>query len=142
MGQIKYLLDSNILFESARLRPDAAVLQRFATHDGEHATVAIVWHELLYGCELLAASKSKRQLHSYLAMLLSNGLIILPYDLAAANWYAKQGARLDRLGKTCAYADGEIAAITATQDLTLVTQNLKEFENFEGLILENWFEVL
>ncbi len=68
--------------------------------------------------------------------------MILPYDQAAANWYAKQRARLDRQGKTCAYADGEIAAITATQDLTLVTRNLKDFENFEGLILEKWFEVL
>jgi tRNA(fMet)-specific endonuclease VapC len=125
VGQIKYLLDSNILSELARLRPDDAVLQQFASHDGEYATAAIVWHELLYGCELLAASKRKRQLQSYLTMLLNNGLMILPYDQAAANWYAKQRARLDRQGKTCAYADGEIAAITATQDLTLVTRNFK-----------------
>ncbi len=39
MGQIKYLLDSNILSEPARLRPDDAVLQRFFLHEGEHATL-------------------------------------------------------------------------------------------------------
>ena len=142
MGQIKYLLDSNILSEPARLIPDGTVLQQFATHDGEYATAAIVWHELLYGCELLAVSKRKKHLQSYLEMLLDNGLTILPYDLASASWFAKQRAKLDREGKTCAYADGEIAAIAATQNLILVTRNLKDFENFEGLLLESWFVVL
>jgi len=64
MGRISYLLDSNILSEPARLKPDDTVLQRFAEHDGEYATAAIVWHELVYGCELLAASKRKTQLQT------------------------------------------------------------------------------
>jgi hypothetical protein len=59
MGRIIYLLDSNILSEPARLKPDDTVLNHFAQHDGEYATAAIVWHELVYGCELLAASKGK-----------------------------------------------------------------------------------
>jgi len=139
MGRISYLLDSNILSEPARLKPDDTVLQRFATHDGDYATAAIVWHELVYGCELLPASKRKRQLQSYLVMLLANGLIILPFDQAAAEWYAKERARCQRQGKTCAYADGEIAAIAVTQKLTLVTRNTQDFENFQSLVLENWF---
>ena len=59
MGRISYLLDSNILSEPARLRPNDNVLQQFVNHDGEYATAAIVWHELIYGCELLPASKRK-----------------------------------------------------------------------------------
>ena len=140
MGRISYLLDSNILSEPARLKPNETVLQRFAIHDGNYATAAIVWHELVYGCELLPASKRKKQLQSYLAMLLANGLMILPFDQAAADWYAKERARLQRQGKTCAYADGEIAAIAVTQKLTLVTRNTQDFENFQGLVLQNWFE--
>lgn len=140
MGQISYLLDSNILSEPARLKPDDNVLQRFADHDGEYATSAIVWHELVYGCELLATSKRKKQLQSYLAMLLANGLIILPYDQSAADWYAKERARLQWQGKICAYADGEIAAIAVTQNLILVTRNTQDFENFQNLALQNWFE--
>ena len=139
MGRISFLLDSNILSEPARLKPDDNVLQQLAKHDGEYATAAIVWHELVYGCELLAASKRKKQLQSYLDMLLLNGLIVLPYDQAAADWYAKERARLQRQGLTCAYADGEIAAIAVTQKLTLVTQNTQDFQNFHNLDLQNWF---
>ena len=140
MGRISYLLDSNILSEPARLTPDDNVLQQLANHDGEYATAAIVWHELVYGCELLAASKRKKQLQSYLDMLLLNGLIVLPYDQAAADWYAKERARLQRQGLTCAYADGEIAAIAVAQKLTLVTRNTQDFQNFHNLDLQNWFE--
>ncbi|MCX7092738.1 MAG: type II toxin-antitoxin system VapC family toxin [Methylobacter sp.] len=140
MGRINYLLDSNILSEPARLKPDDTVLQRFAEHDGEYATAAIVWHELVYGCELLAASKRKTQLQSYLTMLLANGLTVLPFDQAAADWYAKERAELKRQGQTCAYADGEIAAIAATQQLILVTRNTQDFVSFQQLALQNWFE--
>lgn len=140
MGRIIYLLDSNILSEPARLKPNDIVLNHFANHDGEYATAAIVWHELVYGCELLAASKRKKQLQSYLEMLLLNGLIVLPYDQAAADWYAIERARLQRQGLTCAYADGEIAAIAVTQKLTLVTRNTQDFENFQNLAFQNWFE--
>ena len=140
MGRISYLLDSNILSEPARLTPDDNVLQQLANHDGAYATAAIVWHELVYGCELLATSKRKKQLQSYLEMLLINGLIVLPYDQAAADWYAKERARLQRQGLTCAYADGEIAAIAVAQKLTLVTRNTQDFQNFQNLALQNWFE--
>ncbi|NOU22020.1 MAG: type II toxin-antitoxin system VapC family toxin [Methyloglobulus sp.] len=140
MGKISYLLDSNILSELARAKPDEKVLQQLVGHDGEYATAAIVWHELVYGCELLAASKRKKQLQSYLAMLLANGLTILPFDQLAASWYGKERARLQRQGKTCAYADGEIAAIAVTRQLTLVTRNTQDFEHFQNLALQNWFE--
>lgn len=140
MGRISYLLDSNILSEPTRLRPDENVLQQLAEQDGRYVTAAIVWHELVYGCELLTESKRKKQLQSYLDMLLLNGLRVLPYDQAAADWYAKERARLQGLGKTCAYADGEIAAIAVSQNLTLVTRNTQDFQNFQNLALQNWFE--
>jgi tRNA(fMet)-specific endonuclease VapC len=98
MGRISYLLDSNILSEPARLKPDDNVLQQLADHDGEYATAAIVWHELVYGCELLATSKRKKQLQSYLAMLSANGLMVLPYDQAAADWYAKGTSQITTPG--------------------------------------------
>jgi tRNA(fMet)-specific endonuclease VapC len=140
MGRISYLLDSNILSEPARLKANEGVLRGLAEHEGECATAAIVWHEMVYGCELLEDSKRKTQLQSYLAMLLANGLVILPYDQLAADGYAKERARLRRQGLSCAYADGEIASIAVSRDLTLVTRNTKDFENFAGLRLGNWFE--
>jgi tRNA(fMet)-specific endonuclease VapC len=139
MGRIKYLLDSNILSEPTRLKPDAQVMGKLAEYDGQYATTAIVWHEMVYGCELLVTSKRKKQLQSYLKMLLENGLVIYPFDQAAADLYAKERAYLQQQGLTCAYADGEIAAITASQKLVLATRNIDDFKNFRGLHLENWF---
>jgi len=95
---------------------------------------------MVYGCELLAASKRKSRIQSYLDMLLDNGLVILPFDQSAADWYGKERARLKRDGKTCTYADGEIAAIGATRNLTLVTRNTQDFESFQRLALINWFD--
>lgn len=140
MGRINYLLDTNILSEPARLKPDVHVMQRFAQYDGQFATAAVVWHELVYGCALLQNSKRKTQLQSYLSMLLNNDLMILPYEQIAAEWFAQQRAILKKHGKTAAYADGEIAAVAAVNDLVLVTRNIDDFRSYENLTLDNWFE--
>ncbi len=139
MGRIIYLLDTNILSEPARLNPNINVMQRFANHDGKLATASTAWHELVYGCALLANSKRKSQLQSYLSTLLNNGLVILPYEQLAAEWFGRQRADLQAQGKTIAYADGEIAAVAAVNKLILVTRNTDDFRNFENLMLENWF---
>ncbi len=64
----------------------------------------------------------------------------MPFDQLAANWYAKERARLQLQGKTCAYADGEIAAIAVSNKLTLVTRNINNFQNFQNLKLLNWID--
>jgi tRNA(fMet)-specific endonuclease VapC len=140
MGRIAYLLDTNILSEPAKKNPDSNVMQRFEERDGQFATSSIVWHELNYGCATLPDSKRKAVLQSYLSTLANNGLLILPYDLAAAEWFAQQRAALKACGKTAAYVDGEIAAVAAVNNLTLVTRNTDDFRFFEGLEIENWFE--
>jgi len=140
MGRIIYLLDTNILSEPARKIPDMKVMQRFSESDGQYATAAVVWHELQYGCALLANSTRKTQLQSYLSTLQDNGLIIISYEKSAAEWFALQRASLKRQGKTVTYADGEIASIAAVNNLTLVTRNIDDFVNYKNLKLDNWFE--
>ena len=140
MGRIKYLLDTNILSKPTRKNPNDKIMQRFIEYDGQYVTAAIVWHELQYGCALLANSKRKTQLLSYLLTLQNNGLIILPYDQVAAEWFASHRAILKEQGKMAAYADGEIAAIAAVNKLTLVTRNTDDFNDFKDLLLDNWFE--
>ena len=137
---MKYLLDTNILSEPARKNPSNKVMQCFSEYDGQYVTAAIVWHELQYGCALLPDSKRKTQLQTYLLTLQDTGLIILPYDQVAAEWFASHRAVLKEQGKTAAYADGEIAAIAAVNNLTLVTRNTEDFNAYKNLLLDNWFE--
>ncbi len=88
---------------------------------------------------MLPESKRKAQLQDYLLTLRDSGLIILPYDRAAAEWFATHRAILKEQGKTAAYADGEIASIAAVNNLTLVTRNTDDFSGYKDLSLDNWF---
>lgn len=140
MGRIKYLLDTNILSEPVKASPNPNVLNQLKQHDGSVCTAVTVWHELCFGCEQLLESKRKNQLQSYVHLLLQNGLVILHYDRQAAEWFACERARLTKQGQSPSYADGEIAAIAATHELTLVTRNIRDFECFQGLKLQDWFQ--
>ena len=68
---------------------------------------------------------------------------VLPYDTTAAQWHGWARAKLEEEGLSTPFADGQIAAIAATEDLVVVTQNVSDFEPFatleDGIRLENWF---
>jgi tRNA(fMet)-specific endonuclease VapC len=63
---------------------------------------------------------------------------ILPYDEAAADWHARERARLLSEGRKPPFADGQIAAIAKVHDLAIVTANVRDFEAFEGITVEDW----
>ncbi|MGB1250718.1 MAG: VapC toxin family PIN domain ribonuclease, partial [Candidatus Promineifilaceae bacterium] len=49
-------------------------------------------------------------------------------------------ARLSRIGRSPAFIDGQIASVAAANNLILVTRNVHDFINFQGITIENWFE--
>lgn len=61
---------------------------------------------------------------------------VLEYDREAADWHARERARLSALGRTPPIIDGQIAAIAHVNDLFMVTTNVRHFEGFRGLRLE------
>jgi tRNA(fMet)-specific endonuclease VapC len=63
---------------------------------------------------------------------------MLPYGEQAAEWHAKERARLASLGQMPAFVDGQIAAIAKVNGLILVTPNTSDFNKYSGLQLENW----
>lgn len=75
----------------------------------------------------------------YLHGLIQSNLLILTYNQDAAEWHAKQRACLTNIGKTPAFADGQIAAIAHINNLTLITRNADDFRDFFDLKIENWF---
>lgn len=135
-----YLLDANVLSEPLRPQPRVGVVERLARHEDELATSATVWHELLYGAARLPPSKRKRHIDEYLAALAASSLVFLAYEERAAGWHARERARLAAIGRTPSSPDGQIAAVARVHGLVLVTRNVSDFEAFEGLRIENWFE--
>jgi tRNA(fMet)-specific endonuclease VapC len=136
----RYLLDSNIVSEALRPSPNPRVLARLDAATGQLAMATIVWHELVYGAARLQTSRRRQYLEKYLAQVVLPAMALFPYDQAAAEWHAKERARLEKRGSPASFVDGQIAAIAATRGMVLVTRNVRDFERFEGLDLENWFE--
>jgi tRNA(fMet)-specific endonuclease VapC len=136
---IRYLLDTNVLSEPLRPRPNSVVIQRLTERSEELATASVAYHEICFGCQRLPDSRKRRAIEAYLQEEVKAKLVILPYDLEAAEWYAIERARLVGLGRTPPYFDGQIAAIAIVNDLILVTNNISDYADFQNLQLQNWF---
>ena len=139
---IKYLLDTNVLSEAVKTLPNRCVMENLERHQDEIATAAPVWHELLYGCLRLPVSRKREMLEVYLGDVVFRNMDILPYDERAAEWHAKQRAKLSLRGKIPYFVDGQIAAITSVNDLILITRNTQDFKIFENISVLNWHQNL
>lgn len=139
MVALRYLLDTNVLSEPLKPEPNARVLAHLKRLSEALSTSAPVWHELTFGVARLPASRRREQMQEYLDTTVLSALPILPYDERAAAWHGKERARLEALGKTPSFTDGQIAAIAVVNQLTLVTRNSDDFRHFDGLQLEDWF---
>lgn len=137
----RFLLDTNVLSEPLRQRPDPTVLDHLRRTSSVLATAAPVWHELLYGCYRLPISHKRRGIEKYLLEVVRAGIDVLPYDERAAAWHGTERARMASNGKMPPFVDGQIAAIAAVNGLVLVTFNVMDFEDFDGLAVEDWRSV-
>ncbi len=119
----QYLLDTNTLSEPAKPTPNENVLRQLNIHQSEIVTASIVIHELMYGCLRLPESRRRDVLWNYVQESVLS-LPIFNYDCQAAEWHAQERARLTKIGKTPAFADGQIASIAFCNNLILVTNNV------------------
>jgi tRNA(fMet)-specific endonuclease VapC len=62
----------------------------------------------------------------------------LPFDDAAGEIAARVNAGLELKGERIGHNDLFIAAVALSQDLTLVTHNVREFGRVPGLRIEDW----
>ena len=83
--------------------------------------------------------RKRKYLAEFITQVVRPSFPILSYAESAAQWHARERSRLLGIGRTAGFADGQIASIAVTANLILVTRNLKDFDGFERLHLENWF---
>lgn len=135
----RFLLDTNILSEPTKLQPNTQVTSQLARYSDVISTASIVYHEVKFGCLVMPESRRKQAVEAYIQKSLETHLLLVPYCQKSALWHAEERARLRQVGETPSYADAQIAAIAVVNQLILVTRNVKDFENFQGLKIENWF---
>ena len=95
---------------------------------------SITLAELQFG----VAKSSRPAHHETLLIEFCAPLAILPFDDRAAGTYGRVRAALERAGTAIGSLDTLIAAHALALDLTLVTNNEREFQRVGGLHVENW----
>jgi predicted nucleic acid-binding protein len=131
-----FLFDTDTLSEILKRTPSPGLLAKLATLSSEDQfTTSITVGEMVYG-----AHRSTRR--EYLLQQFEERLWpmvhILPFDRTAAEAFGSIRAELERAGTPLAEPDLRIGAIALTNNLTVVTGNVRHFARIPGLQVENW----
>ena len=131
---MRYMLDTNIIIYAKNARPEE-VLRRFKKYKPEELCVsAITMAELEFG---INNSSKPEQNRLALIMFLSN-IEIIPFDVDAAKEYGIIRSNLKSKGVLIGANDMLFAAHAKSLGYTLVTNNTREFERVDGLLVDNW----
>ena len=133
------LLDTNVLSELMKLRPETKVLGWMDSFPAtEYGVSAITKAEILLGIALLPDGKRKRDLaHAAKLMFEAFPKSCLSFDSAAASRYADIVAGRTRKGRPISVEDAQIAAIALANDMAVATRNTNDFELIRGLMIIN-----
>lgn len=136
-----FLLDTNVVSETVRAKPEPRVLawlERQSPADLFLAAQTI--GELMRGAvkvrEKARQERFTKWIEDDLCQQFENR--ILPFDDAAAKIWGRLMGGGDRNGQTPPAADAQIAAVAIARKLVLVTRNTKDFEQFELDVLNPW----
>ncbi len=129
----RYLLDSDICIYLMKRR-SPPLLKRMDRLAPVAAISVVAYGELCFG---QATSVRSAEVSAHLAVLLEM-IQVLPLPLGAAAEYGAVRAALARVGKPIGENDTWIAAHALAEDLTLVTNNEREFRRVPNLRVENW----
>lgn len=131
---MKYLVDTDICIYLIKQQAPSVLDKLRACQAGEVGISAVSVAELRYG-----ASKSQRGQanHEALDQFLAP-FEIAAFDDAAALSHGAIRAQLERAGQPIGPLDMLIAAQAISLQVTLVTNNLREFERVAGLTVERW----
>jgi tRNA(fMet)-specific endonuclease VapC len=130
---LKYMLDTNIVIYIIKRRP-FELLEVFNRHAGQMCISSITLAELLHGVEKSSTPDSNLlHVEDFISRL-----EVLSYGNKAAAHYGEIRADLERKGTPVGVNDLHIAGHARSEGLTLVSNNVREFERVEGLRLTNW----
>lgn len=136
-----FLLDTNVISETVKPRPEDRVLAWVADRaPGELFLAAMTFAELARGARKLADTRRGRELERWIHGALARQFAgrILPFDREAAAIWAEIMGGGDRIGRTRPAADAQIAAVARRRGLTLATRNTRDFAEMDVELLDPW----
>ena len=128
---MSFLLDTNVVSEWTRPKPDTGVIEWLAEVDEDRVFISVITlAELRHGVERLAPGKRRAQLDEWLReeLPLRFEERILSIDEAVADTCGAVVAHRDAIGRPIQAMDALIAATAKVHRLTVVTRNIDDFQ--------------
>lgn len=130
-----YLLDTNILSELVK-NPTGIVYEKIKdVGEDKICTSIIVASELKFGAEKKKSAKLKERIE----LILTN-IDILPLISPVEEYYAQIRTDLENKGTPIGGNDLLIGVHALSLNLTVVTNNVREFSRIPNLKVENWLD--
>ena len=131
-----YLLDTNILSELAKKRPNPYLLSHLSSKPYHLLfTSSICVMELRLGCAL------RGDFESFWAKISKNIISrvnVLPFGHQEALLAGDILASLQKIGQSIGIEDAIIGSTALNHKLVMVTVNIRHFSKIKGLAIENW----
>lgn len=132
-----YLLDTNVLSEVLKKRPEPRFLERLRGVPARQlSTSAVCVTELRYGA---ARDPRGMRLWERIAREVLARVRILPLGEAEAIRAGDVLAALEAQGRPIGIEDVLIGATALEAGLTVVTRNVRHFDRIPGLAVESWW---
>lgn len=129
------MLDTNVVSNALRFPNGKAAARMTEAGQAPVCVSVVVAAELYFGARKVGSDK----LHAQIKGILET-MDVLSIDEPVAHEYAEMRAYLERAGTPIGPYDLLIAAHALALDLTLVTDNIREFSRVPNLRVENWLD--
>ena len=134
---IEYVLDTNVLSEMMRARPNPDLESKVVACQKFCAIPAPVIDELQFGVSRIPGGERQAMFQDWLEALMA-AYPVIPLDAFCAQWHGRERARLSAMGKAASLYDGLIASIAVVNELVLITHNTADFRVFAGIRMDDW----
>jgi len=138
---VSFLLDTNVISESAKPRPDRGVMDWLATTSEDQLFLSVVsLAELRHGIERMDKGKRRVALDLWLTADLPPrfGDRLLTIDMVTADLWGRTIARAQAAGSPIGAMDAFLAATAEQHQLVLVTRNTSDFQAIGTQLFNPW----
>ncbi|MBI4652157.1 type II toxin-antitoxin system VapC family toxin [Candidatus Desantisbacteria bacterium] len=138
MNYEKYLFDTDVITNILKKQPSQNLISCLNKLKYEQQYIStITISEIVYGA--LKSIRPEYHLNNLNKILLPT-VNILNFDSASAFIYGEIRVKLEKKGTLISHTDMQIASIAMSNNITLITGNIKHFERIENLKIDNWLK--
>jgi toxin FitB len=138
---VNFLLDTHVVSEWAKPRPDAGVVAWLAEADEDRVFISVITlAELRRGIERLPGGARRDRLDRWLSQRVPARFEarVLSVDAETADGWGRVMARGDAGGRPVGTMEAFIAATAERHNLTLVTRNVSDFDVLGIRLFNPW----